>query len=129
MHLDRLTRSEVLAGSPALGPCDELNPSSAFCGVEQAAKLLGNKWTLVLLRDLGGGPKHFSELEISAAGISPRTLVTRLRTLEGEGLVTRVRYRGLPPRVLYSLTAKGDDALPVVEALRVFGNRWLCRET
>lgn len=104
------------------------SPSSIFCGVEQAARLLGDKWTLVLLRDLGAGPKHFSELEESAAGISPRTLVSRLRTLEREQLVTRDRYRGLPPRVVYALTAKGRDALPVIEALRTYGNRWLCNE-
>lgn len=107
--------------------CDE-GPSAVFCGVEQAARILGDKWTLVLLRDLGAGPKHYSELEISATGISPRTLVARLRTLETEGLVTRERFRGLPPRVVYQLTAKGYDALPVVEALRAYGNRWLCGE-
>lgn len=112
--------SEQARGSPPA----EL--AAVFCGVEQAAKLLGDKWTLVLIRDLGGGPRHFSELEQSAAGISPRTLVNRLRTLEAEGLVRRERHRGLPPRVVYELTAKGVDALPVVEALRAYGNRWLC---
>jgi DNA-binding HxlR family transcriptional regulator len=104
------------------------NAVSAFCGVEQAARLLGDKWTLVLLRDLGAGPRHFSELENSAIGISPRTLVSRLRTLQVQGLVTRERHRGLPPRVVYELTPKGRDALPVVEALRTYGNRWLCGE-
>ena len=106
--------------------CDDDSVSAVFCGVEQAARLLGDKWTLVLLRDLGAGPKHYSELEMSATGISPRTLVARLRNLEAEGLVTRERFRGLPPRVVYQLTAKGFDALPVVEALRTYGNRWLC---
>src|SRR5579884_923472 len=102
------------------------SPSASFCGVEEAARILGDKWTLVVLRDLGRGPRHFSDLQISAAGISPRTLVSRLRGLEQQGLVTRVRFKGLPPRVLYSLTDKGRDALPVVEALRDYGNRWLC---
>jgi DNA-binding HxlR family transcriptional regulator len=100
--------------------------SVAFCGVEQAARLLGDKWTLVVLRDLGSGAKHFSELETLATGISPRTLVARLRNLEDAGLVTRDRQKGLPPRVVYDLTPKGRDALPVVEALRRYGNRWLC---
>lgn len=110
-------------------PENSINAASAFCGVEHAARLLGDKWTLVLLRDLGSGPRHFSELEFSAGGISPRTLASRLRTLERQSLVTRERHRGLPPRVVYELTPKGRDALPVIEALRTYGNRWLCVET
>ncbi len=97
-----------------------------FCGVEKAAQILGDKWTLMLLRDLAAGPWHFSDLQASTTGISPRTLVNRLRSLEHEGLLTRARHRGMPPRVVYSLTDKGRDALPVVEALRSYGNRWLC---
>jgi DNA-binding HxlR family transcriptional regulator len=100
----------------------------SFCGVDGAARILGDKWTLVLLRDLASGPRRFSELEESAAGISPRTLSTRLRMLEREGLVTRTRFRTIPPTVQYGLTPKGCDALPVVEALRAYGNRWLCAE-
>lgn len=97
-----------------------------FCGVEQAARILGDRWTLVLLRDLGAGPRRFSELQASAIGINPRTLVSRLRSLEEQGLVNRMRLNTLPPRVTYSLTSKGFDALPVIEALRAYGNRWLC---
>lgn len=100
----------------------------SFCGVDRAARILGDKWTLVLLRDLANGPRRFSELEESASGISPRTLSTRLRKLEREGLVTRTRFRTIPPMVQYCLTHKGCDALPVVEALRSYGNRWLCGE-
>lgn len=117
----------VTESAEKLQPAPESELGSVgFCGVEQAARLLGDKWTLVLLRDLSEGPKHFSELEGSAAGISPRTLAARLRRLEQEALVTRMRFRGLPPRVQYTLTVKGQDALPVVEALRTYGNRWLC---
>ncbi len=100
----------------------------SFCGVDRAARILGDKWTLVLLRDLASGSRRFSELEESAAGISPRTLSSRLRMLEREGLVTRTRFRTIPPTVQYGLTTKGCDALPVVEALRAYGNRWLCAE-
>jgi DNA-binding HxlR family transcriptional regulator len=100
----------------------------SFCGVDRAARILGDKWTLVLLRDLANGPRRFSELEESVSGISPRTLSTRLRKLEREGLLTRTRFRTIPPMVQYCLTPKGCDAIPVVEALRAYGNRWLCRE-
>jgi DNA-binding HxlR family transcriptional regulator len=101
--------------------------TAAFCGVERAARILGDKWTLILLRDLAQGPHRFSELQASAKGITPRTLVARLRMLEAEGLIRRQRFNTLPPRVVYSLTPKGCDALPVVEALRAYGNRWLCQ--
>lgn len=118
---------KIVVLAPAATPQKQLSAGS-FCGVDRAARILGDKWTLVLLRDLAGGPRRFSELEESATGISPRTLSTRLRMLEREGLVTRRRYRTIPPTVEYSLTPKGCDALPVVEALRAYGNRWLCSE-
>ncbi|HEV3309042.1 MAG TPA: helix-turn-helix domain-containing protein [Chloroflexota bacterium] len=123
-----ITKSPESTQVKADGGHAATEPESAFCGVEQAARLLGDKWTLVLLRDLGSGPRHYTELEESATGISPRTLVARLRSLETEGLVTRERFRGLPPRVVYELTPKGRDSLPVIEALRAYGNRWLCRD-
>jgi DNA-binding HxlR family transcriptional regulator len=125
MGIDLRENIDSVAGPD---PCGSNSAAAVFCGVEQAARLLGDKWTLVLLRDLGSGPRHFSELESSAGGISPRTLVSRLRNLERQGLVTRERHRGLPPRVVYELTVKGRDALPVIEALRSYGNRWLCSD-
>ncbi len=99
--------------------------SHDVCPVAEAARLLGDKWTLILLRDLAGGPRRFSELEASGEGISPSTLAARLRELEERGLISRTSYNEIPPRVEYALTAKGYDALPVVEALRVYGARWL----
>lgn len=98
---------------------------ASVCPVANAARLLGDRWTLVILRDLTDGPMRFSELEESSEGISPRTLVDRLRQMESQGLVTRESFREIPPRVQYSLTPKGFAALPVVEALRVFGDNWL----
>lgn len=124
IHKTRVT--ERRPKSPLVESINQRDSEDTFCGVEQAARLLGNKWTLVLLRDLSDGSKHFSELEKSASGITPRTLVARLRHMEREGLITRTRFRALPPRVLYTLTPKGQDSIPVIEALRSYGNRWLC---
>ncbi|MBI2887081.1 MAG: helix-turn-helix transcriptional regulator [Chloroflexi bacterium] len=98
------------------------------CPVAEAAKLLGDKWTLIVLRDLAEGPRRFGELERSGEGISPSMLAARLRALEEEGLVTRTSYHEIPPRVEYALTEKGRDAEPVVEALRAYGTRWLLPE-
>jgi DNA-binding HxlR family transcriptional regulator len=99
--------------------------SDERCPVAAAAKLLGDKWTLIVLRDLAGGPRRFTELERSGAGISPSILAARLRELEEQGIVTRTCYPEIPPRVEYTLTQKGRAALPVVEALRTYGTRWL----
>jgi len=97
----------------------------SVCPIANAARLLGDRWTLVILRDLADGPARFSELEESSGGISPRTLVDRLRQMEDQGLIHRESFREIPPRVQYSLTAKGEATLPVIEALRVFGDNWL----
>jgi DNA-binding HxlR family transcriptional regulator len=96
----------------------------AFCGVAAAAELLGDAWTLLLVRDLAHGPRRFKELEAST-GISPRVLTDRLRALVERGVMTRRMYAEIPPRVEYALTEKGRDALPIIDALRAYGERWL----
>lgn len=99
-----------------------------ICPVAEAVKLLGDKWILIILRDLADGARRFKGLEQSGEGISPSMLSARLRELEHEGLVTRTSYHEIPPRVEYALTPKGHDALTVVEALRAYGLRWLVPE-
>lgn len=102
--------------------------SDLICPVAEAAKLLGDKWTLMVLRDIGDGPQRFKDLERSVESISPSMLAARLRALEHCGMVTRTSYNEIPPRVEYALTEKGRDALPIVEALRAYGTRWLITE-
>ena len=96
-----------------------------ICPIAEAAKLLGDKWTLIILRDLASGPRRFKELEQSCEGISPSILASRLRQLEEQGLLTRTSYHEIPPRVEYALSPKGQAAQPVIEALRAYGERWL----
>jgi DNA-binding HxlR family transcriptional regulator len=74
------------------------------------------------VHDLSEGPRRFSELEHSCAGISPRTLSERLRALEDEGLVARQSYAESPPRVEYELTEKGAGLLPIITEMRRFGH-------
>jgi DNA-binding HxlR family transcriptional regulator len=100
----------------------------SVCPIANAARLLGDRWTLVLLRDLADGSRRFSELEDASGGISPRTLSDRLREMEVQGLITRESFREIPPRVQYSLTPKGTATIPVIEALRTFGDTWLTAE-
>ena len=100
----------------------------SMCPVARAAQLLGDKWTLIILRDLADGPRRFKYLQQSGEGISPSILITRLREWEEQGSITRASYNEIPPRVEYCLTFKGRAALPVVEALRAYGSEWLIPE-
>jgi len=92
-----------------------------ICPVTRAVHVLGGKWTMLVIRDLLGGTRRFSELRSSLAGISPKTLTDRLRDLEQHGLVERVVYAEIPPRVEYTLTAKGRTLEPVIGALATWG--------
>lgn len=91
------------------------------CPVARAVAVLDGRWTMLVLRDLLGGTRRFSELRASLAGISPKTLTDRLRSLEAQGLVERRQYPEIPPRVEYSLTARGRDVQPVIDALAAWG--------
>ena len=101
------------------------------CPVFATAEIICGKWTILVIRDLAAGHTRFCELERSLAGISPRTLSLRLRALEEEGMVERHTFPEVPPRVEYSLTAKGRALLPLIEDMRSFGREWLgaCRDT
>lgn len=92
------------------------------CSVAACAEIIGAKWTAILVHDLSEGPRRFSELEHSCAGISPRTLSERLRWFEQEGIVLRHSYPESPPRVEYELTEKGKALLPIIAEMRRFGH-------
>jgi DNA-binding HxlR family transcriptional regulator len=104
-----------------------MNPvhESTTCSVAACAAIIGAKWTALLVHDLSEGPRRFSELEHSCAGISPRTLSERLRVLEDEEIIVRRSYPESPPRVEYALTEKGTALLPIIDAMREFGHHWL----
>src|SRR5215469_2316605 len=96
------------------------------CPVALTARIISGKWTLLIIRDLASGVKRFNQLERSLQGISPKTLSERLRALEEEGVIHRQTFAEVPPRVEYSLTAKGHDLVEVVECMRCYGKQWLC---
>ena len=91
------------------------------CPVARAVRILDGKWTMLVIRDLLDGTKRFSELRASLAGISPKTLTDRLRSLEEHGLVQRVVYAEIPPRVEYTLTDTGLGLEPAIRALGAWG--------
>jgi DNA-binding HxlR family transcriptional regulator len=98
------------------------------CAVACCADIIGSKWTALIVHDLSEGPRRFSELEHACPGISPRTLVERLRRLETEGILVRRSYPESPPHVEYELTEKGDALLPIIRAMRRFGHAWLVED-
>ncbi len=102
--------------------------SNDQCPVCRTADVISGKWTLLVIRDLAGESRRFCELERSLEGISPRTLSLRLRTLEEAGIVERQTFPEVPPRVTYALTEKGEALVPLIEDMRVYGNRWLSCE-
>lgn len=102
----------------------EMQETVPVCPIARAAKLFGDHWTLLILRDLEDGCRRFLALE-SSTGMSPGVLSGRLRTLESAGIITRRQYREIPPRVEYTLTEKGRAALPIIDQLRTFGETWL----
>jgi DNA-binding HxlR family transcriptional regulator len=108
-----------------MAPQITVDVPSSVCPVLATARIVAGKWTLLMLRDLADGPRRFSELQRSLAGISPRTLSVRLRALEEEGILERREFAEMPPRVEYRLTEKGSHLVPIVEAMREYGSRWL----
>lgn len=126
MMSDRYTyQEEPLAPEARLAEGRATKPGGeSFCGVAAAVAVLGDAWTLLLVRDLADEPRRFTALQAST-GISPRVLTDRLHKMMNEGLVTRHIYAEIPPRVEYALTPKGRDAVAVVVALRSYGEKWL----
>ena len=98
---------------------------SETCSVAACAEIVGAKWTVLIVHELSEGPRRFTQIEHSCAGISPRTLAERLRWLEAEEIVLRRSYSESPPRVEYELTEKGTALLPLIAEMRRFGHEWL----
>ncbi|HIH2747131.1 helix-turn-helix transcriptional regulator [Burkholderia aenigmatica] len=101
-----------------------MKTSATGCSVEEAMRLLGGRWRLLLVSYLLDGRRRFSDLRRDMPGISQRMLTLDLRALEDAGLVRRTVYPEVPVRVEYDLTADGDRLRPVVEVMREFG-LWL----
>jgi DNA-binding HxlR family transcriptional regulator len=85
---------------------------------------VGDKWTLLIVRDLAAGPRRFVELQRVLPGISTEQLRSRLNRMVADGLLTRQRYREVPPRVDYELTERSRELMPVLGALARWGFDW-----
>ncbi|MDR1469702.1 MAG: helix-turn-helix transcriptional regulator [Spirochaetaceae bacterium] len=97
------------------------------CPVATTVHLIGNKWKLLILRDLLAGTKRFGELRKSIAGISQKVLTDNLRALEEDGIVGRKIYAEVPPRVEYSLSELGETLRPIIEVMEKWGTAYKAR--
>ena len=94
------------------------------CPIARTLDIIGDRWTLLVLRDLSRGHTRYSELLESLAGVSPNLLSDRLKTLEESGIVERSFYSDHPPRAEYKLTAKGRALRPALRALYEWGEQY-----
>ena len=91
------------------------------CPVETTLTLIGDKWKVLILRDLMPGTKRFGELKKSVGNVSQKVLTAQLRAMEESGLVNRKVYAEVPPRVEYSLTELGKSLKPILDSLWAWG--------
>lgn len=91
------------------------------CPVETTLMLIGDKWKVLILRDLRSGTKRFGELKKSVTGISQKVLTSNLRAMEEDGLLTREVFPEVPPRVEYTLTDLGQSMSPILDAMAEWG--------
>lgn len=94
------------------------------CPVETTLTLIGDKWKVLILRDLLTGTKRFGELKKSIGSVSQKVLTTQLRAMEKSGLLTRTVYAEVPPRVEYSLTDLGKSLKPILDAMWNWGEEY-----
>lgn len=94
------------------------------CPVETTLTLIGDKWKVLILRDLMPGTKRFGELKKSIGSVSQKVLTAQLRTMEESGLISRKVYAEVPPKVEYSLTALGQSLRPILDSMQNWGEEY-----
>lgn len=99
------------------------------CPVETTLMLIGNKWKVLILRDLMPGTKRFGELKKSIGNVTQKVLTAQLRDMEEKGLVNRKVYAEVPPRVEYTLTELGYSLKPVLDAMWDWGEGYKAKST
>ena len=101
-----------------------VNNALPECPVATTVQLIGNKWKLLIIRNLQERPWRFNELQRSLAGISQKVLTDNLRAMEQDGIITRTVYAEVPPRVEYALSPLGESLSPILAAMRLWGENY-----
>ncbi len=94
------------------------------CPVATTVELIGNKWKLLIIRNLLARPWRFNELKKDLAGISQKVLTDNLRSLESDGIITRTVYPEVPPRVEYALSELGETLRPILDSMAAWGQSY-----
>lgn len=94
------------------------------CPVETTLTLIGDKWKVLILRDLLSGTKRFGELKRSVGSVSQKVLTAQLRDMEESGLINRKVYAEVPPKVEYSLTPLGQGLKPILDSMQNWGEEY-----
>ena len=94
------------------------------CPVATTVQLIGNKWKLLILRNLLARPWRFNELRKNLEGISQKVLTESLRQMEEDGLITRTVYAEVPPRVEYALSKLGESMRPILASMETWGKEY-----
>lgn len=106
-----------------LDDCEQVADTDIDCGVVKAIKIIGSKWTMLILHKLCNGTMRFGQLHRALQGISPKTLSERLQTLEKEGIVRKKVFAEVPLHVEYSLTPKGISLKEIFDKMDAWGNQ------
>ena len=92
------------------------------CAVDATMSVIEGRWkTVILCKLLTNGPMRFNQLMKSIDGVSPRILTKQLKELESDGIIRRISYQEIPPRVEYSVTEKGESLAPILKAMADWG--------
>lgn len=95
------------------------------CPYATAQRLIQGKWAIILMHELSGEPVRFNELQRRMPKMTHATLSNQLKQLEAEGLIQRIVYSDIPPRVEYSLTDMGRKFTPVLDSIKAFGQEYI----
>ena len=107
----------------------DANRTPFLCPVDEAARIIGQKWTLQIVHELlDCRTRRFCELQEALGGVNPSTLSSRLKMLEEGGLVRRIQVSEIPPHVEYSLTDMGCELQGVILEITKWSNTWLCTQ-
>jgi DNA-binding HxlR family transcriptional regulator len=94
------------------------------CPVATTVSLIGNKWKLLIIRNLLNGKARFGDLKDGIDGISKKVLTDNLKSMVDDGIIIRTAYNEIPPRVEYELSDLGNSLRPIIDSMKIWGEEY-----